>query len=396
MVSTEVYGGYWSLGDRGHSPFQGGTNIFFFKDVFDLIRGKHAIRTGIDLRDNQINVGTKVFQDGFWLIGSGGYFSGYGSAPGNPEADLLLGITGGVIHDQSCYGPVTGRRWKIIQPFVEDDWRVTSSLNFNLGLALDMTTPETEIHNRMSNSLPITGKLLIAGQNRVSQSACIKMFWGAYEPRVGLTWKILGSDKTVLRLGFGIYHDSAWSQGVQGLWQNPPNLGESDNFAHPESKEMSRADINRSLVNTLTVARNELKYVAEVETDFGNLPFVICSISDMNQVFLNLLVNAAYAIGDVVGGTGQKGTIRIRTSVEGPMALITIADTGAGIPEDIRDRIFDPFFTTKEVGRGTGQGLAIAPSVVDRHKGSLTFESEVGTGTTFRICLPIDGIESRG
>jgi signal transduction histidine kinase len=97
----------------------------------------------------------------------------------------------------------------------------------------------------------------------------------------------------------------------------------------------------------------------------------------------------------VVQGTGRKGTIRIETRVEGHMALIAIADTGAGIPEKIRDRIFDPFFTTKEVGRGTGQGLAIARSVIERHKGSLTFESEVGKGTTFRIGLPIEGTEPR-
>jgi hypothetical protein len=235
LVSTEVYGGYWSLGDRGYSPFQGGTNIFSFKDVLDLIRGHHEIRTGIDLRDNQMNVGTEAFQDGFWLIGSGGYFSGYGATPGNPEADLLMGFTGGAIHDQTYYGAVTGRRWKIYRPFVEDAWRVTPSLTLNLGLAWDMTTPEIEVGNRMSDYIPsenpaTAGQLLIAGQNGVSRSAGINMYWGAYEPRLGLTWKVRGSDKTVLRLGFGIYHDSAWSQGVQGLWQNPPNLGESDAF----------------------------------------------------------------------------------------------------------------------------------------------------------------------
>jgi len=164
-------------------------------------------------------------------------------------------------------------------------------------------------------------------------------------------------------------------------------------FAHPESKGVARVDLNKALLNTLTVARNELKYVAEVVTAFNDLPLVICSVSDMNQVFLNLLVNAAHAIGDVVGDTGRKGTIRLETKVDGPAVLISVADTGAGIPENIRDRIFDPFFTTKEVGRGTGQGLAIARSVVDRHKGSLTFESEVGKGTTFRIRLPIDGAE---
>jgi hypothetical protein len=236
VVSTEVYGGYWSLGDRGYSPFQGGTDIFSWKDVVDLIRGKHEIRTGIDLRDNQLNVGTEEFQDGFWLVGLFGNFTGAAcptgatACTGNPEADLLMGMTGGAIHDQTYYGPITGRRWKIIRPFVEDDWRATPSLTLNLGLAWDMTTPITEIHNRMSDYIPQTGQLLIAGQNGVSQSAGINMYWGAYEPRVGLTWKVLGSDKTVLRLGFGIYHDSSWNQGAQGLWQNPPDLGESDQF----------------------------------------------------------------------------------------------------------------------------------------------------------------------
>ena len=230
LVSTEVYGGYWSLGDRGYSPFQGGTNIFSYKDVLDLIHHKHEFRVGLDFRNNQMNVGTEAFQDGFWLIGSGGNFSGYGSSPGNAEADLLLGITGGAIHDQTYYGPVTGRRWKIYRPFVEDDWRATPSLTLNLGLAWDMTTPIIEIHNRMANYIPSTGQLLVAGQNGVSGSAGINMYWGALEPRAGLTWKVLGSDKTVLRLGFGIYHDSSWNQGAQGLWQNPPDLGESDAF----------------------------------------------------------------------------------------------------------------------------------------------------------------------
>jgi hypothetical protein len=230
LVSAEVYGGYWSLGDRGYSPFQGGTDIYSFKDVLDLIRGKHEIRTGLDFRDNQMNVGTEEFQDGFWLVGAFGNFSGAGVAPGSSEADLLMGITGGSIHDQTYYGPVTGRRWKIYRPFVEDDWRAAPSLTLNLGLAWDMTTPITEIHNRMADYIPQTGQLLIAGQNGVSDSAGINMYWGALEPRVGLTWKVLGSDKTVLRLGFGIYHDSSWNQGAQGLWQNPPDLGESDQF----------------------------------------------------------------------------------------------------------------------------------------------------------------------
>jgi PAS domain S-box-containing protein len=166
-------------------------------------------------------------------------------------------------------------------------------------------------------------------------------------------------------------------------------------FAHPDQKEKVPADLNQALQTTLAIARNEYKYVAEVTTELGDLPPVVCHVGDLNQVFLNLIVNAAHAIGDVVGHGGGKGTIRIKTSVEGSLARIDIADTGAGIPAAIRQRIFEPFFTTKEVGKGTGQGLAIARSIiVTKHGGSLTFESEVGKGTTFTIRLPIgdDGV----
>jgi signal transduction histidine kinase len=162
-------------------------------------------------------------------------------------------------------------------------------------------------------------------------------------------------------------------------------------FAHVDRKEKAATDINKCLLSTLTVARNELKYVAKVETDLGSLPLVVCNASDMNQVFLNLLVNAAHAIGDMVKRTERLGIIRVRTALEAHTVLISISDTGSGIPEDIRDKIFDPFFTTKEVGRGTGQGLAIARSVVvDKHGGSITFSSEVGKGTTFHVRLPLD------
>ena len=127
-----------------------------------------------------------------------------------------------------------------------------------------------------------------------------------------------------------------------------------------------------------------------METAFSDLPPVICNISDVNQVFLNLLVNAAHAIGDVVKGTGEKGIIRVRTSLDKATVLVSISDTGCGIPEGIREKVFDPFFTTKEIGRGTGQGLAIARSVVvDKHGGTLTFSSEISKGTTFYIRLPV-------
>jgi hypothetical protein len=231
LVSTEITnGGYWALGDRGYSPFQGGTNIFSFKDSFDLILHKHELRMGLDFRANQMNVGSEAFADGFWLIGNGGNFTAGGGAPGNPEADLLLGLTGGGIHDQTYDGAVTGRRWKIYRPFVADDWRIVPSLTLNLSLAWDMTTPISEVHGRMADYIASTGQLLIANQNGVSSSAGINMDWTALEPRIGGAWKVFGSEKTVLRAGYSLYHDSAWSQGAQGLWQNPPFLGESDRF----------------------------------------------------------------------------------------------------------------------------------------------------------------------
>jgi hypothetical protein len=232
LVSTIVAGGYWAIGDRGYSPFQGGTNIFSFRDSLELIHHKHDLRVGLDVRRNQMNVGTEAFQDGFWIIGNGGTFTGLSSAniAGNPQADFLLGLTGLAIHDQTFDGPVTGRRWTIWRPFVEDNWRVTPSLTLNLGLAWDMTTPITEAHGRMANYVPATQQLLIANQNGVSGSAGVNMDWTALEPRVGASWKVFGSDKTVLRGGYALFHDSAWSQGAQGLWQNPPFLGESDAF----------------------------------------------------------------------------------------------------------------------------------------------------------------------
>lgn len=164
-------------------------------------------------------------------------------------------------------------------------------------------------------------------------------------------------------------------------------------FSHVDRRGMAAADLNQAIQSTLIVARNELKYVADIECNYGKLPQVVCSLGDLNQVFLNLLVNAAHAIGDVVKATGRKGRIEVRTRQDGAWVELAISDTGTGIPEDIRDKVFDPFFTTKEVGRGTGQGLAIARSiVVGNHGGTLTFETELGSGTTFYVRIPVNGV----
>jgi signal transduction histidine kinase len=165
-------------------------------------------------------------------------------------------------------------------------------------------------------------------------------------------------------------------------------------FSHPDTKEKTALDLNRAIASTITVARNEWKYVADLETDFDpSLPPISCHPGEFNQVVLNLIVNAAHAIGDVaLQGGPQRGTIRVETRRAAEWAEIRIKDSGTGIPEKVRSRIFDPFFTTKEIGKGTGQGLAIARSVVvDKHGGSIHFETEEGKGTTFIIRLPYDG-----
>jgi PAS domain S-box-containing protein len=183
----------------------------------------------------------------------------------------------------------------------------------------------------------------------------------------------------------------AVQQSLQGVKHVSHIVNAMKEFSHPGNREMVALDLNHAIELTVTVARGEWKYVAEVVTDFApDLPPVWCLPGEFNQVILNLIINAAHTIADVVKPVeGSKGAIRISTRLDRGWVEIRVSDSGTGIPESIRHRIFDPFFTTKEVGKGTGQGLAIARSViVDKHGGTLTFESQMGRGTTFIIRLP--------
>lgn len=188
----------------------------------------------------------------------------------------------------------------------------------------------------------------------------------------------------------------ALEQALQGIDRVAKIVRAMKEFSHVNQHlEKRAADLNRAVESTLIVARNELKYVAEVETVYADLPPVICHLGDLNQVFLNLLINAAHAIGDVVKDSGQKGRIRVHTRQIGSWVEISISDTGTGIPKAIHEKIFDPFFTTKEVGKGSGQGLALARAiVVEKHGGTLTFETEPGKGTTFHVRLPISDVNA--
>ena len=163
-------------------------------------------------------------------------------------------------------------------------------------------------------------------------------------------------------------------------------------FAHPGREEIAPSDLNKAILNTITVARNEWKYFAEVQTELqDDLPLVPCVLSEINQVILNLVVNAAQAISEALPeGEKGKGRITIATRALEDCVNVTVNDNGPGIPMEIQERIFDPFFTTKEPGKGTGQGLAIAyRSIVDKHKGTITVDSKPGQGTTFLITLPL-------
>lgn len=222
---------YFSVGDRGFAPYQGGTNVYSLSDTLDLIRGKHNINIGIVYRAEEMNVRNNAFQDGFAVE--------TGLLTGDDLGDLLLGGMGVfAAHDQTFLGATTGRRWKLWRPFVQDDWRVTNNLTLNLGFAWALATPEVEVENRQANFNILNlkwyvpaGSPALAGCSvciTTDGAAGIQFDKTALEPRIGFAWKPFGSEKTSVRGGYGIVHDSAWNQGGQGLWQNPPFYAEVD------------------------------------------------------------------------------------------------------------------------------------------------------------------------
>jgi len=165
-------------------------------------------------------------------------------------------------------------------------------------------------------------------------------------------------------------------------------------FSHPGSSELAPTSLNHLIESAVVISKNEWKYVADLRMDLDRgLPPVVCSSGELRQVLLNLIVNAADAITDAMKlRPGKRGLILISSRWDGEMAEIRVGDSGTGIPETIRAKVFDLFFTTKEVGKGSGQGLALSYStIVKRHGGTLEFESEIGAGTTFVVRLPIAG-----
>ncbi|MCG8508685.1 MAG: ATP-binding protein, partial [Rhodospirillales bacterium] len=183
----------------------------------------------------------------------------------------------------------------------------------------------------------------------------------------------------------------AIAQARDGINQISEIVLATKDFSHPSAQERSLVDLNHALENIITISRNEWKYVCRTETLFNpDLPPVSCMAGELKQVFLNLVVNSAHAIA-AAGRKANTGKITVATSIEEAFAVVRISDNGTGIPHHIQDRVFDPFFTTKELGKGTGQGLAIARDIiVTKHGGTIGFETEPEKGTTFTIRLPID------
>jgi PAS domain S-box-containing protein len=184
---------------------------------------------------------------------------------------------------------------------------------------------------------------------------------------------------------------AAFTRTIDGVQRVATIIRAMREFAHPPSADLTPVDLNDIVENALIVATSEYKYIADVTCELGELPAVVCNRGDINQVLLNLIVNAAHAIADAVGDSGERGTITISTALEDESVRISVADSGTGIPAAIAERIYDQFFTTKVVGRGTGQGLAITRGIVERHDGTISFDSTEGEGTTFHIILPTHG-----
>jgi signal transduction histidine kinase len=175
-------------------------------------------------------------------------------------------------------------------------------------------------------------------------------------------------------------------ESIDGLNRVKDIVKDLKDYAHVGEQKFEPADINKSLTSTVNLLRNEIKYKAEVAMALGELPLVPCLVSQLNQVFVNIIVNACHAIPEF-------GNLAIESLIENDQALIRITDDGVGMPKSVVKKIFDPFYTTKAVGKGTGIGLAISKSIIDRHLGTIKVLSEEGKGTTFEIRIPLEQAE---
>lgn len=303
----------------------------------------------------------------------------------------------------------------VISPIRNSDGKTS----YFLAVKEDITERKVaEVHARQAQKLEAIGQLAAGIAHEINtpiqfigdNTRFIKEAWSSLESLISLSESVPDSagPSDLLPRMRSILQDCdyeylrseiprALDQSLEGISRVAKIVQAMKEFSHPGSDEKQPADINKAILTTLTVSRNEWKYVAEVETVLQKeLQMVPCHVGELNQVFLNLLINSAHAIAEVVGdGSKRKGKITIRTTQDQQFTTISIEDTGAGIRPEVQSKVFNPFFTTKGVGRGTGQGLSLAhTSIVKKHGGKIWFESQVGKGTIFYIQLPMKGSES--
>lgn len=279
---------------------------------------------------------------------------------------------------------------KQTQSFLVQSEKMASIGQLAAGVAHEINNPTGYIHSNLGSLNKYVNKVLELLKKYEEGLATLK---NSGHTEIISFCEEIGVLKKKLKIDF-ITKDlnKVIADSLEGTERIKRIVADLKSFSRVDQGEFKHADINEGLESTLNVVWNELKYKCTVEKDFGDLPQIYCNLGQLNQVFMNLLVNAAQAIEN-------KGTITISTrysngklgkrSKDQDYIEVKISDTGCGIPEDKQNRIFEPFFTTKPVGKGTGLGLSIAYDIIQKHKGEIKVVSEVGKGTTFTIKLPI-------
>lgn len=356
------------------------------KNSHELFHHSHPDGSAYPIQDCPIyrmletGEGIRVDDERFWKTRTDSFAVEYSAYPVRKAGK----ITGAVV----CFNNIMDRKTMEIE--LRHAQKLESVGGLAAGIAHEINTPiqfvgdnTRFLQDAFRDGMQLIGKLEAVCEKASKGEFSSELLTEVEDVRQKIDWNYL-------RLEI----PKALDQMLDGIGRVATIVRAMKEFSHvDQSTEKTPADLNKALESTLIVARNELKYVADVEEEYGELPQVVCHLGDLNQVFLNLLVNAAHAIADVVDGTPNRGRIGVRTHQDGDWVEVTISDTGTGIPEGIREKVFDPFFTTKDVGKGTGQGLALARAiVVEKHGGTLTFQTEAGQGTTFHVRLPVHGV----
>lgn len=256
--------------------------------------------------------------------------------------------------------------------------KMASLGQLSAGVAHELNNPISFVHSNLGTLGEYVGDI----RRLLEQYLALEGVVGTEKPCAGFVRKIEELKKQ-MDLGFILEDfDKIISESKEGTQRVKNIVQNLKDFSHVDKGELELADINKGIESTLNIVWNELKYKGTVVKKYGLIPEIKCYPQQLNQVFMNLLVNAAQAIE-------TKGEIRIRTYRQGENVVVEIADSGGGIPEENLEHIFEPFFTTKKVGKGTGLGLSVVYGIIQKHRGKIEAESVVGKGSTFRVILPI-------